>query len=281
MSDAAAAFLRTELLREGGVVVLSGAGISTDSGIPDYRGPSGALRRPLPMTYQEFVADPAARQLYWARSQLGWRIINDAAPNAAHRAVTTFQRLGLLAGVLTQNVDGLHGAAGTSDVVELHGNLAHVRCLGCQERTSRTELDARLRAANRGWEATVTALNPDGDVTLADGAAETFQVVHCRCCGGTLKPDVVFFGENVAPPKVARAYDLVAACRGLLVLGSSLSVMSGLRFVRRAAALGLPIVIVSQGWTRGDDLATHKIDARLGEVLPGLAADLSAASAPA
>lgn len=259
------------LLSDGGVVVLSGAGLSTESGIPDYRGPSGALRRSLPMTYQTFVADPAARQRYWARSQLGWRRITSARPNSGHEAVTALQMAGLLDGVLTQNVDGLHTAAGTGDVVELHGNLSLVRCLGCGSRTPREALDQLLRAANPNWQAVATAVNPDGDVTLAEEDVLRFQVVDCPRCGGLLKPDVVFFGENVPPPKVAQAYGHVDGSRALLVLGSSLKVMSGMRFVKRAVAKGLPVAIVNQGWTRGDDLATLRIDAPLGRTLTSLA----------
>jgi NAD-dependent SIR2 family protein deacetylase len=258
------------LMSGGGIVVLSGAGLSTESGIPDYRGPSGALRRSLPMTYQTFVGDPAARQRYWARSQLGWRRIASARPNAGHHAVTSLQRAGLLGGVLTQNVDGLHTASGATEVVELHGNLALVRCLGCDGRTPREVLDERLRAANPDWHAVATAVNPDGDVTLAESDVLRFRVVDCIDCGGLLKPDVVFFGENVPPPKVAHAYDLVERSRGLLVLGSSLKVMSGLRFVKRAAANGLPVAVVNQGWTRGDDLATVRVDAPLGRTLTAL-----------
>jgi len=260
-----------DLVAGGDVMVLSGAGLSTESGIPDYRGPTGALRRGLPMTYQTFTGDPVARQRYWARSQLGWRVIARAVPNAGHRAVAALQHRGMLSAVVTQNVDGLHQAGGSTSVVELHGNLDRVMCLGCLERTSRAELDVRLREANPGWAAEVTAINPDGDVTLDDAALTTFRLVDCRACGGLLKPDVVFFGENVPPAKVAHCYDLVERSRALLVLGSSLSVMSGLRFVRRATATGVPVVIVNQGWTRGDDLATLKVDAPLGRTLAALA----------
>jgi NAD-dependent SIR2 family protein deacetylase len=260
-----------DLVAAGDVMVLSGAGLSTESGIPDYRGPTGALRRGLPMTYQTFTGDPAARQRYWARSQLGWRVIARAVPNAGHRAVAALQHRGLLSAVVTQNVDGLHQAGGAADVVELHGNLDRVVCLGCLERTPRADLDRRLRAANPGWAAEATALNPDGDVALDDAAAASFRLVDCLSCGGLLKPDVVFFGENVPPAKVAHCYGLVERSRALLVLGSSLSVMSGLRFVRRATATGVPVMIVNQGWTRGDDLATLKVDAPLGRTLAALA----------
>jgi NAD-dependent SIR2 family protein deacetylase len=260
-----------QLVEAGDVMVLSGAGLSTESGIPDYRGPTGALRTTLPMTYQAFVGDPAARRRYWARSQLGWRVIARAAPNDGHRAVAALQARGLLSSVVTQNVDGLHQAGGATSVVELHGNLDRVVCLACSGRTPRAELYRRLRAANAGWVAEATAINPDGDVALDDVHLEAFRVVDCRDCGGLLKPDVVFFGENVPPPKVMHCYDLVERSRAVLVLGSSLSVMSGLRFVRRAAATGVPVAIVNRGWTRGDALASLKVDAPLGATLAALA----------
>jgi NAD-dependent SIR2 family protein deacetylase len=272
-----------DVVADGDVLVLTGAGISTASGIPDYRGPTGALRARLPMTYQAFRADSAARQRYWARSQLGWRTFRRAAPNTAHRCVGELQGAGLLTGLVTQNVDGLHQAGGATDVVELHGNLDRVVCLGCLRRTSRQELDDRLSAANPDWAAEassrVTQVNPDGDVLLDDEHVAGFLVVDCTECGGILKPDVVFFGENVPPDKVAHCRSLVERCRSLLVLGSSLAVMSGLRFVRQAHGLGKPVVIVNQGWTRGDDLATAKVDAELGAVLAPLTAGLTARTA--
>ena len=263
------------LVAGGDVLVLSGAGISTESGIPDYRGPTGVLRRSLPMTYQTFTGDPVARRRYWGRSHLGWRLFRGAAPNAGHRAVAALQAAGRLTGVVTQNVDGLHQAAGADLVVELHGNLDRVVCLRCRALSPRAELARRLDLANPGWEARATAVNPDGDVTVDDAALERFEVVGCTACGGVLKPDVVFFGENVPPPTVRRCYDLVAASRAVLVLGSSLKVFSGLRFVRRAAALGRPVAIVNQGVTRGDELATVKVDAPLGASLARLTAELT------
>jgi NAD-dependent SIR2 family protein deacetylase len=282
------------LIERGGVLVLSGAGISTESGIPDYRGPTGLARRAQPMTYQEFTRSPAGRQRYWARSHLGWRHIAGAEPNAGHRAVAELDRRGLLSGIITQNVDGLHQAAGARHVTELHGNLGSVVCLRCGQRTPRTELDARLRAANPGWdaelrqagasrsarpepanppgEAAARPLNPDGDAEVEADAVSLFRVVDCESCGGLLKPDVVFFGENVPPPRVARCHELVGRSAALLVLGSSLTVMSGYRFVRQAAKLGLPVAIVNQGPTRGDCHAVVTIDARLGQALTDLVA---------
>lgn len=259
------------LIDEGDVVVLSGAGISTDSGIPDYRGPSGALRRHAPMQYATFLGDPAARHRYWARSYLGWRAIATARPNSGHRAIAGLQATGRIRGVITQNVDGLHQAAGALDVIELHGGLHRVVCLDCATFESRFALDARLRAANPGFDAHVALVNPDGDVDLADGDLAGFRMVTCSRCGGDrVKPDVVFFGENVPKPRVSRCFDLVDGARSLLVVGSSLTVMSGFRFVRRAARLGIPVAIVNQGPTRGDEHAAVRIDAPLAEVLPRL-----------
>ena len=259
-----------DLVLQGGVVVLSGAGLSTESGIPDYRGPTGAARPATPMTYQAFTGSPEARQRYWARSHLGWRVIARAEPNAGHVAVADLQHLGLLDGIVTQNVDGLHQAAGATDVVELHGALDAVVCLGCGDRTSRDELDVRLRAANPTVLRPDVALRPDGDVDLDDVSG--FVVVACTRCGGVLKPDVVFFGETVPRDRVDRTFALVAGARALLVLGSSLTVMSGYRFVLHAAKLGIPVAVVNQGPTRGDAQATVRVDAPLGEVLPRLVA---------
>ena len=195
-----------DLVGDGGVVVLSGAGLSTESGIPDYRGPSGLARRATPMTLQTFTSGLTARQRYWARSHVGWRTIARAAPNDGHRAVAALQRSGLLDGIVTQNVDGLHQAAGAHDVLELHGSLDRVVCLDCGKLSTRDELDGRMLAANRGWQATATQVNPDGDVELTDDAVAGFRVVDCVRCGGVLKPDVVFFGENVPRDRVTRAF---------------------------------------------------------------------------
>ncbi len=259
-----------EWITDGGVVVLSGAGLSTESGIPDYRGPSGLARRATPMTYQAFTRDPEARQRYWARSHLGWRTIGEARPNDGHRAVARLQELGRLDGVITQNVDGLHQAAGAHGVVELHGNLSWIVCLGCGDRTPRAEHSARLDAANPGFGARISAINPDGDVEIDDAELTGFTVVDCTACGGMLKPDVVYFGETVPAPRVSRSFELVAGARTLLVLGSSLTVMSGRRFVLRAAKDGTRVAIVNQGVTRGHPYAGLIVDAPLGHVLPEL-----------
>jgi NAD-dependent SIR2 family protein deacetylase len=269
--------MMVELFRGGDVVVLSGAGLSTESGIPDYRGPSGLARRGQPMTYQAFTGSAAARQRYWARSHLGWRHIAGAVPNAGHLAVAALDRHGLLRGIITQNVDGLHQAAGARAVTELHGSLHRVVCLSCWRRTPRMALDDRLRAANPAWSdlAAEAAVNPDGDVALEETGG--FAVVDCEQCGGVLKPDVVFFGENVPKPRVASCYDLVAGAAALVVLGSSLTVMSGFRYVRHAASLGIPVVIVNQGETRGDVLAAATIDAPLGATLTAAVGELGLA----
>jgi NAD-dependent SIR2 family protein deacetylase len=262
-----------DVLSDGDAVVLSGAGLSTESGIPDYRGPSGRARRGQPMTYQEFTGSEQARQRYWARSHLGWRHITGVAPNAGHRAVAELERRGLLTAIITQNVDGLHQAADAHGVTELHGSLHRVTCLGCWQRTPRLALDERLRAANPSWDARAAVVNPDGDVALEDTAG--FVVVDCEDCGGVLKPDVVFFGENVPKQRVQACYDLVSSASSLVVLGSSLTVMSGFRYVRHAAGLGIPVVIVNQGATRGDELAAATLDAPLGDTLTAAVAELS------
>ncbi len=262
-----------ELVADGSVLVLSGAGLSTESGIPDYRGPTGRARRAEPMTYQKFIGGAAARQRYWARSHIGWRHVARATPNAGHRAVAELERRGLVGGIITQNVDGLHTAAGARQVIELHGRLDRVLCLSCGQRSDRDELDGRLRAANPGWDQEaerLAVINPDGDAVLDDELTGQFRVVSCRACDGVLKPDVIFFGENVPRTRVDDCYALVERAGALVVLGSSLTVMSGFRFVRHAAKLGIPVVIVNQGTTRGDELATATLDAPLGPTLTTL-----------
>jgi NAD-dependent SIR2 family protein deacetylase len=256
-----------DAVRAGGVVVLSGAGLSTESGIPDYRGETGSLRTHTPMTYGDFAGSAEARQRYWARSHLGWRTIARADPNDGHRAVAALQARGHLSGIITQNVDGLHQAAGARDVIELHGNLDRVICLHCGTTSAREALDLRLRAANPSFEAEATRINPDGDVELPAEAVESFRLVDCTNCGGVLKPDVVFFGENVPKPRVERCYRLIDDADAVLVLGSSLTVMSGFRFVRHAAKGGTPVLIINQGLTRGDPYATYRVHRPLGAAL--------------
>jgi NAD+-dependent protein deacetylase sirtuin 4 len=254
------------------VLVLTGAGCSTESGIPDYRGPAGSLKKRRPVQFLEFVRQEEARRRYWARSLVGWRTFARAQPNAAHHALAELERRGTVVGVITQNVDGLHGAAGSARVVELHGSLHRVTCLSCGARLRRDELQEeleRLNPASAGWGA---ELAPDGDAELSPEAVRDFRVAPCPTCSGVLKPDVVFFGENVPPPIVERAWALFEGAEALLVVGSSLFVYSGLRFVRGAAERGLPIAIVNQGETRGDELARLRVDAACGEVLPALLA---------
>jgi NAD-dependent SIR2 family protein deacetylase len=257
------------LLRGRPMVALTGAGLSTDSGIPDYRGPGSPAR--TPMTFQEFVSGPAARQRYWARSHLGWGRMRHAEPNAGHRALARVAPDLLI----TQNVDGLHERAGTPRLVALHGRIADVVCLDCRRTSPRAALQQRLAELNPGFTERHAAVEsrPDGDVDLEETA--DFVVPACEDCGGVLKPDVVFFGENVPPARVERCYAAVDALAGtggaLLVAGSSLTVMSGLRFVRRAARAGVPVVIVNRGATRGDELATYRLEVGCSEFLAELA----------
>ncbi|MER5941648.1 NAD-dependent protein deacetylase [Streptomyces sp. NPDC001928] len=260
-----------DALSTGGVLVLSGAGISTESGIPDYRGEGGSLSRHTPMTYQEFTASDQARRRYWARSHLGWRTFGRARPNAGHRAVAAFARHGLVAAVITQNVDGLHQAAGSKDVVELHGSLGRVVCLSCGTFSPRGELAERLEEANAGFDPVAAAINPDGDADLTDEQVGDFRVVPCTLCGGMLKPDVVFFGENVPPQRVEQCRTLVREAASLLVLGSSLTVMSGLRFVRQTVQSDKPVLIINRDPTRGDVHAVTRVALPLGTALTTMA----------
>ncbi len=258
------------MMRGAQTVVLSGAGVSTESGIPDYRGPHGSLRLSTPMQYREFAGSAEARQRYWARSAAGWARVRDARPNRAHAAVARLEALGLVIGVITQNVDGLHRAAGSRRVIELHGSLSEVVCMSCGGREDRGRVQERLTAANPAWSAGMFAMAPDGDAVVPADLVEGFIVPPCELCGGVLKPNVVFFGENVPAPRVAAATGMVDSAGLLLVLGSSLAVFSGFRFVQRVAAAGIPVAIVNEGPTRGDSLASLRIEARLGEVLPDL-----------
>jgi NAD-dependent SIR2 family protein deacetylase len=266
-----------ELLAGRPLLALTGAGLSTDSGIPDYRGPGSP--RATPMTFDEFRSGIPARRRYWARSHVGWSRMRAATPNAGHHALVRLERAGLLRGLITQNVDGLHRAAGQRAVVDLHGRLADVVCLGCRRVSDRATLQRRLAELNPGFaerHGVGVASAPDGDAALE--SVQDFQLADCTDCGGILKPDVVFFGENVPPPRVAHCYALVDSLvpdegrpGALLVAGSSLTVQSGLRFVRRAHRLGIPIVIVNRGATRGDELASDKLDAGCSETLTTLA----------
>lgn len=264
------------LLRGRRIAVLTGAGISTDSGIPDYRGPDSPPANP--MTIRQFTSSLQYRQRYWARNHLGWRHMAATEPNTGHRALAALERAGLVSGVITQNVDLLHTKAGSATVINLHGSYDRVVCLDCGHRLSRADLAERLESANPGFAERAEKLGgiavaPDADAAVADTAS--FRFVDCPRCGGMLKPDIVYFGESVAKDVVEQSYSLVEDADALLVAGSSLTVFSGYRFVRHAAALGRPVAIVNRGPTRGDDLATVKVDAGCSPILALLAEELT------
>ncbi|MFW0790200.1 Sir2 family NAD-dependent protein deacetylase [Gordonia sp. CPCC 205333] len=253
------------------VVALTGAGISTPSGIPDYRSPNAPPRRP--MTIEQFMSSPDFRQHYWARNHLGWRHMDAAKPNDAHRALSELQRSGRLVGVITQNVDMLHLKAGTHNVVELHGCYGRVRCMSCSWRTTRHRLAKRLEILNPDFADRVAGkgaieVAPDADAVVSDTA--DFVMIDCPACGGILKPDIIYFGENASKDTVHQAFSLLNAADAVLVAGSSLTVQSGLRFVRQAHRDGKPVIIVNRGATRGDEFATLKVDHFCEEVLPEL-----------
>lgn len=270
-----------ELLRGKRLAVLTGAGVSTDSGIPDYRGPDSPPR--TPMTYQQFVGDEAFRRHYWARNHVGWRFMHRTEPNAGHRALAAMEAHGTVLGVITQNVDLLHEEAGSRRVIDLHGRYDRVICLRCHRVVSREQMAERLEALNPGFIESIGAVEdveiaPDADAVIE--RTQHFVVADCwqpdpeggpGPCGGMLKPEIVYFGETVPAPRVADAYALVDEAEALLVAGSSLTVQSGLRFVRRAAAAEKPIVILNRGATRGDPLATLTWDAGASESLALLA----------
>jgi NAD-dependent SIR2 family protein deacetylase len=257
------------------IAVLTGAGISTDSGIPDYRGPDSPPSNP--MTIRQFTSDPQFRQRYWARNHVGWRHMADTLPNAGHRALAMLERAGVVTGIITQNVDLLHTKAGSQTVIDLHGSYARVVCLRCGYTTSRTALAEQLEALNPGFLRRAAALGglavaPDADAIVADTAS--FRYLDCPTCGGMLKPDIVYFGENVPKSRLQQAISLVENAEALLVAGSSLTVFSGYRFVRHAASLGLPVAIVNRGPTRGDKLANVKVDGGCSEILALLSNEL-------
>ncbi|MCQ9165287.1 NAD-dependent protein deacetylase [Arthrobacter sp. STN4] len=259
------------LLAAGSFALLTGAGLSTDSGIPDYRGPNAAPRQPL--TYQEFVGSEALRRRYWARNHIGWATMRHASPNAGHRAVAALESGGCLTGVVTQNVDRLHEDAGARNVVDLHGRFDKVACQQCGEVYSREFIAVVLAELNPGFLEAVAAAGgaaagPDADADLdQEQLIDGFRVARCPLCGGMLKPDFVFFGENVPRDRVVRAFAMVDSAASLLVAGSSLAVMSGLRFVRKAAKDGKPVMIINRGTTRGDALADVKVEAGVSESL--------------
>ena len=262
------------VLRGRRITALTGAGISTDSGIPDYRSPDSPQRNP--MTYQQFVGDEAFRRHYWARNHVGWQHMRRTEPNAGHRALAELEARGILRGLITQNVDLLHEDAGNRRVVDLHGRYDRVICLSCSRVVSRAALAERLTALNPDFDERVLGgltvseieVAPDADAVIEETSA--FQPAPCEFCGGILKPEIVYFGESVPPARVKRAFALVDDADALLVAGTSLTVMSGLRFVRHAAKAGKPVVIVNRGETRGDPLATVKVEAGVSETLTAL-----------
>ncbi len=270
--EAAVAAL-AEQLRGRRVIALTGAGVSTRSGIPDYRGPGARPRPATAVTVQSFVGDRAARRRYWARSVVGWARMQRARPNPAHLALAQLEALGHACGVVTQNVDRLHQAAGSRRVVELHGALGEVECLACRAVEDRGHLQARLLRLNPGWDRRVATLGPDGDARLEDTGA--FVEAACQRCGGVLRPRVVFFGETIPGATKRAAWSLFDAGEALLVAGTSLEVSSGRRFVREAARRGWPVGIVNLGPTRGDALATARVSGDVVGVLPALARRLA------
>jgi len=262
-----AGLLREWLRPHRRLFVLTGAGCSTGSGIPDYRDGEGQWKRTPPVTYQAFTTDPQVNARYWARSFIGWPRIAHARPNDAHRALAGWEQQGRLATLLTQNVDGLHQRAGSREVIDLHGRLDDVVCLACADRQPRAAMQERLADSNPAWLDLDAATAPDGDADLDGHDFSTFEVPACARCAGMLKPDVVFFGENVPRPRYLQAQEALQASDAMLVAGSSLMVYSGFRFVRSAHEAGIPIAIVNRGRTRADDLAGLKLQADVGAVL--------------
>ena len=241
------------------LLVLTGAGISTGSGIPTYRDERGRWLRSDPITHQEFIDDARQRQRYWGRSTLGWPAISSARPTPAHDGLTALERDDMLHWVVTQNVDRLHQRAGTTRVIDLHGRLDRVHCLDCGRFSERSALQARLINLNPGLQRAVSPARPDGDADLAEDEIDSVRVPACVDCGGTLMPDVVFFGGSIPGERVSHSREALHACRGLLVIGSSLQVYSGYRFCRWAKELGIPLFIANPGETRADAMADHRL----------------------
>ena len=260
--------------RHAPLFVISGAGCSTESGIFDYRGRDGQWKRKPPVHYDQFIRSEAARQRYWARSHVGWQRFCAARPNPAHLALAALERAGVVGIVVTQNVDGLHQAAGHERVIDLHGRLAAVICTACGRRTARADVAAWLAESNPGFETPKHTLAPDGDADFEGVDLTGFRVPYCDRCGGVVKPDVVFFGENVPRTRVDAAFDALARSGGVLICGSSVMVQSSFRFCRRAEALQLPIAALNEGVTRADAMLTVKVEARCGAALTAVAASL-------
>lgn len=261
-------------LRRGNVVALTGAGVSTESGIPDYRSPAELAKARRPIQGPEFVCSASLRQRYWARAVVGWESFRLAKPGPAHLALAELEAANLVRGIVTQNVDRLHHAAGSQNVTELHGALSEVTCLGCGALYHRDAIQEAMRTRNPAWFAVTTDVAPDGDATVSQQSVESFEVAPCPRCGGDLKPNVVFFGHNVAKPVVDQAFAKVDAASSLLVLGTSLAVFSGYRFLRRAVERQIPVLIVNRGPVRGEEQATLKIEDSTGRVLAEAAARL-------
>lgn len=249
------------------VAVVTGAGCSTASGIPAYRDDCGRWRRGQPIFYQDFLDDPVMRRRYWARSYFGWTVMQQARPGPAHHALAAFERTGHVFGLVTQNVDGLHQRAGHENVIELHGGLERIRCLDCGHGLPRADLQRRLELLNPDWSPEVLGINPDGDADVDERTYPEFRIAGCPGCGGTLKPDVVFFGESVPRERLDRADDLVDRADAMVIVGSSLVVWSGFRLARRAAGRGIPIVAINNGLTRADALLDFKLGGDCGDVL--------------
>lgn len=258
------------------ITVLSGAGCSTRSGIPDYRDNDGNWKNAQPVQYREFVTSASVRKQYWARSFAGWRRIDSATPNAAHAALATLEQSGHVESLITQNVDNLHRIAGSRNVIDLHGVLDKTRCLDCETDGSRSDWQAALEESNPGWQSKVSAYTPDGDADLSRSDFMEFSVPDCPVCGGIVKPDVVFFGEPVPAARVREATGKLEQCNALLVVGSSLMVFSGYRFARLAHAAGIPVLIINLGRTRADDIAAQKVAGDCAEILPRLVDRLAA-----
>ncbi len=258
------------------LAILTGAGCSTESGIPEYRDDEGKWKHRQPMQYADFVSVENKRRQYWAQSFAGWHKISTAKPNAAHRAIAELERYGFATGVITQNVDSLHMAAGSRNVIDLHGVLQRIRCLDCDAIDSRAAFQERLRVCNPDWSATITAIAPDGDARISTDSIRSFDIPGCLSCGGIVKPDVVFFGEPVPGSRVIKAKQILRQSDALLVVGSSLMVFSGYRFARYADEAGKPIAIVNRGTTRADTLATHKLTANCATLLSDTVSRLAA-----
>jgi NAD-dependent SIR2 family protein deacetylase len=259
--------LREFIQRHPRLAVLTGAGVSTSSGIPDYRNEAGEWKRARPVEFRPFMTDPGVRQRYWARSTVGWPLMRAAQPNGAHRALAQLEARGVVRLLITQNVDGLHSTAGSRTVIDLHGRLDTVRCMACGHISPRHELQRQLLANNPAWAEIEGRVAPDGDVDIEGRDFGGFLVPDCPQCGGTLKPDVVFFGESVPRERVDRAFEGLANADALLVVGSSLMVYSGYRFAEAAAAAGKPIAAVNLGRTRADHLLALKINEPCEEAL--------------